>query len=127
MDDNIEIITYSYRNKEIYTAPETDRSLFDEVIAYTLGEMLLRQGESVLYMGDELLNYISASLHTVDKPNLQLIYEEIIKRVEQISSDRIFQSLSSPGDFYLKYEYQFNNKFTRLQLFVDPTEKVLSI
>lgn len=117
-----QIVSYTYRNPEIHTAIHTSRVYLDELMAYILGEKLILGIEGECELNGVLLDYLYSTLHILDKPNVNIIYTEIRRRAEEIASDYVYQNLLLNGEFYLKYDYHLGKKFTRLQLYVDPSE-----
>lgn len=116
------IVVYSYRNAQVYTAKHTNRMHLDEIIAYILGEKLMLGMAAEYELDGRMLEYLSEALDILDRPVVEVIYDEIRKRVTELSSDLVYQSLLLNGEFYLKYDYHIGKKFTRLQLYVDPSE-----
>lgn len=116
------IVVYSYRNAPVHTARHTNRMYLDEIIGYILGEKLMLGIAAEYELDGLMLQYLSECLDILDRPNVEVIYDEIRKRVEDLSSDLVYQSLLLNGEFYLKYDYHIGKQFTRLQLYVDPSE-----
>lgn len=117
-----DIVSYTFRNVMIHTAIKTDCMQLNELIVYMLGEKLILGVEGECELNGVLLGYLYSCLHDLDKPNVEIIYNELRKRVEEIASDLTYQNLLGNGEFYLKYDYHLGNKFTRIQLYVDPSE-----
>lgn len=119
----IEIVSFTYRNVKVHTAIHTHRIHIDELMVYILGEKLMLGSSEECELNGLLLQYLYSCLDILDKPNAGIIYDEIRKRVAEISSDMIYQSLLLSGEFYIKYDYHVSNKFSRIQLYVDPAER----
>ncbi|QYN80009.1 hypothetical protein PQD71_gp116 [Kosakonia phage Kc263] len=114
-----EILTFSYKNKKILTAVDTDPCHFNDMIAYMVSERLLEGPTAPLEFDNQMLAYMVSCLGELDKPSALIIYEEMRKRVTEISEDPIYYSLLVSGEFYLKYDYEFNADFTRIRLYVN--------
>lgn len=118
----LDILSYSYRNKTVHTAIHTNRYYINEIIVYLLGEKLMIGPNEDLEFDRSMVQYLDACLNPEDRPNSFVIYEEIKKRVGEISSDYVYQSLLTNGEQYFKYDYHLDGQFTRIQLYVDPQE-----
>lgn len=116
------IVSYTFCNTVIHTAMKTDSMHLNELIVYMLGEKLILGIEGEAELNGVLLEYLYSCLHPLDKPNVEVIYNEIRKRVEELSSELVYQNLLVNGEFYLKYDYYLGKNFTRIQLYVDPSE-----
>lgn len=117
-----QIVTYTFPNRVVRAAAHTDRMQLNEIIVYLLGEQLMEGRETEQEWKLNLLLYLDSCLDVLDRPLTDVIYNEIIHHVESISSDYVYQCLLINEEFYLKYDYQLGKKFTRLQLYVDPSE-----
>lgn len=125
-----EALIYSYKNVPVHTAAHTEKLLINEVIAYILCEKLLSGytvPDDILAINNQGIEYeyssvLTQCLHELDLPNLIVIYEEIKKRVEEISSDIVYQSLLTNGELYIKYDYRLGRSFTQLTLYPDSTD-----
>jgi hypothetical protein len=118
----MEIVSYTYRNVDIHTAAHTHRMHLDELIVYIMGEKLMLGVTGECELNGVLLGYLHSTLDILDKPNVEIIYAEIRKRVEELSTNLTYQSLLCSGEFYLKYDYHVSKQFTKIQLYVDPSE-----
>lgn len=118
---SVEILSYRYSNKPVFTAVDTEKFYFDDIIAFTLGERLLEGPLVELEFENRMVNYLYTCLGELDKPNVQVIYQEIQKRVEEVTNEYIYHLLLTSGELYLKYEYQLSKRFTTLRLYVDKT------
>lgn len=119
----MEIVTYRYQNKKFNTVLKSDILAINEIIAYVLSEKLILKGEGDFELDDRMLNYLSTCLGPLDKPNLNIIYNEIKQRVKEIASDYTYQCLLLGDDFYIKYDYWYDHNFSRINLYSDNAEK----
>lgn len=123
----MEIVSYTYRNVDIHTAAHTHRMQLDELIVYIMGEKLMLGVTGECELNGVLLGYLHSTLDILDKPNVEIIYAEIRKRVEELSANLTYQSLLCSGEFYLKYDYYVSKQFTKIQLYVDPSESAWTL
>lgn len=114
-----DIVTFTYPNKPIYTAVDTAAFYFNDMIAYLLSERLLEGPTAPLEFDNRMMAYMVSCLGVLDKPSAEIIYAEMRKRVQEVTQDLVYQSLLTSGEFYLKYDYHFNEQFTRIRLYVD--------
>lgn len=114
-----DILTFTYRNKTVYSAIDTEPFYFNDMIAYLLSERLLEGPIAPLEFDNRMLNYLVSCLGELDKPSAEVIYAEMKKRVMEVSQDLVYLSLLTSGEFYLKYDYDFNDHFTRIRLYLD--------
>jgi hypothetical protein len=87
-----------------------------------LSEKLILGNAGDFELDDRMLNYLSVTLDPIDKPNINLIYNEIKERIKEVTTDYIYQSLLYGTDFYIKYEYWIDNNFSIISLYSDPEE-----
>jgi hypothetical protein len=99
----------------------------DELIVYIMAEKLMLGMSAECELNGVLLQYLHSTLDILDKPNVDIIYSEIRRRVEELSVNPVYQSLLTSGEFYLKYDYHVSKQFTRIQLYVDPSESNLTL
>lgn len=116
------IVSYNFRNREVRSAEHTDRMQLNEIIVYLLGEQLMEGRETEQEWKLNLLLYLDSCLDVLDRPLSGVIYNEIVNHVSVLSSDLVYQNLLVNGEFYLKYDYYLGKNFTRIQLYVDPSE-----
>lgn len=117
-----EILVYNYRNRKVNSAIYTENVHLDEIVLYVLCEKLILGPSSDFELDDRMLEYLSACLHVLDQPNIQVIYAEIRKRVIEISSDFVYQSLLNSGELYMKYDYHCGKQFSKINLYPYPTD-----
>lgn len=114
-----EILVFSYKNKKIYSAIDTPSNIFNDIIAYMVAERLLEGPTAPVEFGNQMLNYMVTCLGELDKDSALIIYDELRKRVNEIGEDPVYHSLLHSGEFYLKYDYQFSDDYTRIRLYVN--------
>lgn len=112
-------VVYTYLNRHIYSAVDTPAVHFNDMIAYLLSERLIEGPTAPLEFDNRMLNYMVSCLGELDKPIAEVIYEEMRRRVAEVTQDLVYQALLTSGEFYLKYDYDFNEQFTKIRLYVD--------
>lgn len=116
------IVSYTFRNRTVFSAPHTDRMQLNEIIVYLLCEQLMEGKQTEQEWKLNLLMYLDSILDVLDRPLSGVIYNEIVNHVDTLSSDLVYQSLLVNEEFYLKYDYHLGKNSTRIQLYVDPSE-----
>lgn len=114
-----DIVTFTYHNKPIHTAVDTPAFYFNDMIAYLLSERLIEGPTVPLEFDNRMMNYMVSCLGELDKPSAEIIYNEMRKRVQEVTDDLVYQSLLTGGELFLKYDYDFNEQFTRIRLFAN--------
>lgn len=113
----MEIISYTFKNPVLNYPIYSKQDYLIEIVVFLLAEQVVLGPTAVVEFHGGMLDYVLTIIDPLDIPSANLIMDEINEKVAAITEDRIYQSLLSTGEVFLKYDYTITNKFSKIQFY----------
>lgn len=113
----MEVISYTFKNPKVINAIYTSQNYLIEMITFMLGEKVIVGPNETPEFHNGMYDYLLSILDPLDIPSAQLIMDELDKHINHVADDYVFKCLHLSGEVFLKYDYDIQPRFSRLQFY----------